>query len=631
MPALVFLCLLALAVAPAAGRAAERPGTPGVFAWGENEVGQLGDGNTTESDAPVAVPGLGEATTLSIGRKFGLALLADGTVKSWGENVWGQLGDDNDTGPETCHANFAQASGYEVPCSTTPVPVAGLSDVTAVAAGAQHGLALVSNGTVMAWGDNEDGQLGDGTGSNSDVPVTVHGLSEVVAITADQNSSLALLKNGTVMSWGYDGEGALGQGSDHPSQYLPAPVSGLTNAKAIAGNNEGNLALLADGTVMAWGENSLGELGDGTMVASSVPVAVSGLSDVRAIAAGGDSLALRADGTVMAWGSNNAGQLGIGTLTGPTECFLYNFCSLTPVPLSELKGVSAMAAGYEHNLALLSDREVIAWGENWNGQVGTGDTVSTDAPVPVPGLIDVSEIAAGEGRSFAYGVLGETHPEVSGLSPVSGSQMGGTVVTITGKNFVGATAAKFGALNAASYTVNSDETITALSPPGTGVVSVTVTTRYGTSVSEPADFFSYGPVAQLSSAQQRPRVRLISARLHGDLLLLSLEGACASCKMRLTITAVPSAGHHKHARAGDAAHVSPQREPPHSKRTAGVVQAKTVTLTSAKKRSLKISLDAAARALLRAGRKLALTVRCNEGATLVMEQTPRLKASRPGR
>lgn len=86
MPALVFLCSLALTAAPAAGRAAEGPGAPGVVAWGENEVGQLGDGNTAETDAPVAVPGLGEATTLSIGRKFGLALLSDGTVMSWGEN-----------------------------------------------------------------------------------------------------------------------------------------------------------------------------------------------------------------------------------------------------------------------------------------------------------------------------------------------------------------------------------------------------------------------------------------------------------------------------------------------------------------------------------------------------------------
>ncbi len=375
---------------------------------------------------------------------------------------------------------------------------------------------------------------------------------------------------------------------------------------------------------MAWGDNERGQLGDGTLTQSDVPVAVSGLSGVSAIAVGGASLALRDDGTVMAWGSNISGQLGDGTQTGPTECFPLNFCSPTPVPVSELKGARAIAAGNSHNLTLLSDGEVMAWGENWDGQLGTGTTVSTDTPVPVPGLIEVSEIAAGEDRSFAYGVLGEAGPEVSGLSPVSGSQMGGTTVTITGKNLAGATAVQFGTQSAASYTVNSDETITALSPPGTGMVGVTVTTRYGISALEPADSFTYEPVAQVSSARKRsgPLVRLISARLHGDVLLLTLEGACASCGVRLTITAVPGAGQGTRASSGDAAR---------SIRTSGVVQAKTVTLTSAKERSLKISLDAAARALLRVARKLSLTVQGNAGATLVIDKTLRLTASRRGR
>jgi len=303
------------------------------------------------------------------------------------------------------------------------------------------------------------------------------------------------------------------------------------------------------------------------------------------------------------------------------------------VPVSELKGVRAIAAGDQHNLVLLSDGEVMAWGENWDGQLGTGNTVSTDTLVPVPGLIDVSEIAAGEDRSFAYGVLGEATPEVSGLSPVSGSQMGDTVVTITGKNLAGTTAVQFGTQTAASYTVNSDESITALSPPGTGTVGVTVKTRYGTSASEPADFFTHESLAQVSSARQRPGplVRLRSARLRGDALLLTLEGACASCEVRLTVTAVPGAGHGTRANSGDAARVSRKREPPRSMRTSGAVQAKTVTLTSAKELSLKIPLDAAARALLRAGRKLSLTVQGNEGATLVIDQTLRLKAARRGR
>jgi hypothetical protein len=166
----------------------------------------------------------------------------------------------------------------------------------------------------------------------------------------------------------------------------------------------------------------------------------------------------------------------------------------------------------------LSDGEVMAWGENWDGQLGTGTTVSTDTPVPVSGLIDVSEITAGEDRSFAYGVLDEARPEVSGLSPAGGSQMGGTAVTITGKNLAGTTAVQFGTQTAASYTVNSDEAITAVSPPGTGMVGVTVTTRYGTSASEPAVSFTYEPKTQVPPVRRRrgPLVRLIHAHLHGD-------------------------------------------------------------------------------------------------------------------
>jgi alpha-tubulin suppressor-like RCC1 family protein len=644
MPALVFLCLVALTAAPAAGRAAEGPGAPGVVAWGENEVGQLGDGNTAESDAPVAVPGLSDATALSIGRRFGLALLREGTVMSWGENSWGQLGDGTHTGPETCHAAYEAAAGYTVGCSTTPVPVSGLSGVVAIAAGDQHSLALLSNGNVMAWGDNERGQLGNGSISGPDhcyteqeptqcstSPVPVSGLSEVTAIAAGQNYNLALLRNGTVMAWGSNGWGELGDGTSSWGDDVPAAVTGLSGVTAIAAGGGSSLALLSNGTVMAWGANEFGQLGDGTLTQSDVPVAVSGLSGVSAI--GGASLALRNDGTIMAWGSNISGQLGDGTRTGPTECFPLNFCSPTPVPVSELKGARAIAAGSEHNLALLSDGEVMAWGENWYGQLGTGNTVSTDTPVPVPGLIDVSEIAAGEDRSFAYGVLREARPEVSGLSPVSGSQMGGTAVTITGKNLAGATAVQFGTQTAASYTVNSDESITALSPPGRGIVGVTVKTRYGTNASEPAYSFTYESLAPVSPVRRRrgPLVRLRSARLRGDALLLTLEGACASCGVRLTIAAVPKAGQRTRASSGDAARVSRNRRPPRSIRRSGVVQAKTVTLTSAKELSLKISLNAAARALLRAARKLSLTAQGHEGATLVIDQTLRLTARRGGR
>jgi alpha-tubulin suppressor-like RCC1 family protein len=427
---------------------------PSVLAWGEGEVGQLGDGHTARTDVPVAVSGLGEATALAGGREYGLALRADGAVMAWGENSWGQLGVGDDTGPETCHAAFAAANEYAVPCSTTPVPVAGLGGVTAIATGAQHSLALLANGTVMAWGANESGQLGDGSMSGPDhcyketepvqcatAPQPVPGLSEVEAIAAGQNFSLALLKNGTVMAWGSNQSGELGIGYGSWGDATPTPVSGLSDVAAIAAGEHSALALLGDGTVVAWGANELGQLGDGTLVGSAVPVPVAGLTDVSAIAAGEGGLALRADGTLMAWGSNVSGELGAGTLTGPSECFPLNFCATTPVPVSGIEHVTAIAAGGSHDLALLSDGEVLDWGLGWEGELGDGTTEISDSPVAVSDLGNATAIAAGNEFALAYGepreaphvggqVVGEGEPAATtdGQTdpPASGSKAAGS-------------------------------------------------------------------------------------------------------------------------------------------------------------------------------------------------------------
>src|SRR6266851_2418171 len=151
-------------------------------------MGQLqlqGDGTTNASDLPVAVSGLSGAVAVSGGGSHSLALLGDGTVRAWGSNGSGQLGDGTTTGPETC----VEAR----PCSRTPVAVSGLSGVVAISAGGSHSLALLSNGTVRAWGNNGSGQLGNGTTTTSDVPVVVSGLSAVVAVSAGGEHSLALL------------------------------------------------------------------------------------------------------------------------------------------------------------------------------------------------------------------------------------------------------------------------------------------------------------------------------------------------------------------------------------------------------------------------------------------------------
>jgi alpha-tubulin suppressor-like RCC1 family protein len=400
------------------------------FGWGENVDGQLGDGTKTPSSTPVALSGLGDVTAIAAGGNFGLALLSNGTVMAWGNNGIGQLG------------NGTTAS------TPTPLPVTGLSGVIAIAAGNYHGLALLSNGTVMAWGDNAEGQLGAGTFSGpekcgvnvcSTTPVAVSGLSDVTSIAAGAGHSLAVLSSGSVMTWGQNNDGQLGDGTTARSS-TPVLVTGLSGARAVAGGYEHSLALLLDGSVMAWGNSAVGQLGDGVFSGpetceascSTKPVAVTGLSGATAIAAGSaHSLALLSNGTVMAWGRNGFGELGDGTHTGPEACVSSFACAATPVAVSGLSGVTAIAAGEEFSFALLSNATMMAWGYNHEGELGDGTATTTgcwcmDAPVAVSGLSGVTALAA-EDQAYTglalQGILAPIAPSGTGTpsTPTSSS------------------------------------------------------------------------------------------------------------------------------------------------------------------------------------------------------------------
>jgi alpha-tubulin suppressor-like RCC1 family protein len=310
-------------------------------------------------------------------------------VMAWGSDGSGELGND--------------MVGAE---SDVPVAVSGLGEVVAIAAGHKFSLALLRNGTVMAWGLNQYGQLGDGSTANSDVPVAVSGLKGVVAISAGYFHSLALLGNGTVMAWGNGDYGELDDGSFTNSD-VPVAMSSVSGVGAVSAGGIHSLILLRNGTVMACGGNEYGQLGDGTVQRRDVPVAVQGLGAATAISAGMfHSLALLGNGTVMAWGFDHSGQLGDGT-TNPRP-------NKTPVAVSGLSGVRAISAGVGsatasrtngHSLALLSNGTVMAWGGNEDGQLGNGSTVNSDVPVAVSGLSGVKGISAGGFQSLAYGSL----------------------------------------------------------------------------------------------------------------------------------------------------------------------------------------------------------------------------------
>lgn len=326
--------------------------------------------------------------------------------------------------------------------SSSPTQVTGLTAVTQVAAGGLHSLALRSDGTVWAWGQNFAGQLGNGTGTASSTPVQVLALTRVIQVSANALHSLALRSDGTVWEWGYDGI------ADQPS---PVQVPGLTGVTKISAGGQFSLALRSDGTVWAWGRNQLGQLGNGTTANSEIPVQVTGLSQVTNISAGFDaSLATRTRGitattSVWAWGGNASGQLGDGTLTGhltPEQVtgintsFIagisagYQFAvvlgtdgsvwgwgadgsgQLDKAPTSnpvtrplELTGMNSgiiqVSAGYDHALALESNGTALAWGDNSAGELGDGSMAAVVGAVPVAGLSSASQVSAGGRFSLA--------------------------------------------------------------------------------------------------------------------------------------------------------------------------------------------------------------------------------------
>ena len=350
-----------------------------VFTWARNNYGQLGNG-TANSDrqlTPAQVHGIDGVRMLAAGGDSDYALRADGTVRAWGVNSTGNLGD-----------------GSTID-RATPVAVTGLTNVVGIAAALFSGYALKSDGTVWAWGYNYYGALGDGTTVNRLTPVRVANLSEVVAISASYESGYAVKSDGSVWAWGLNDHNQLGDGST-TSAVVPVQVKGLGNIVSVAAQGWNGYALRLDGTVWAWGANAAASLGNGSpdqhgISGASIPVQVTGLTGVKAIAAGVYAgYALYGDGTMSAWGSNYYGELGDGTTTD----------RLVPVKLG-LTHVAAVGAGHASGYAVIDNGTAMSWGENGYGELGDGTTATSATPHLIPGISGVSAITGGENTAVA--------------------------------------------------------------------------------------------------------------------------------------------------------------------------------------------------------------------------------------
>jgi alpha-tubulin suppressor-like RCC1 family protein len=330
-----------------------------VQCWGFNQSGQLGNNTTTNSLTTVTVAGLSNAVGLATGLNHTCALQSSGTVSCWGENNAGQLG-----------------NGTPTAASLVPVAVQGLTNTVALAAGEKHTCALSANGAVSCWGDNFFGQLigvsPTLSGSFVATPVVVPGVTSAVALSGADANTCALIANGGVLCWGFNGNGRLGTGVFSGSYSTPSPVTGLTDAIALTSGHGHNCALRAGGTVVCWGFNNHGELGNGLVGDRSTPVDVVSLTGVVSVTAGGyHNCALTSSGALYCWGNNNQAQLGDGT----------RLSRFSPTLVPGLTDTVMVTAGpntafqipdNQHTCALRAGGNLSCWGSNLNGQAGTG-------------------------------------------------------------------------------------------------------------------------------------------------------------------------------------------------------------------------------------------------------------------
>ncbi len=290
----------------------------------------------------------------------------------WGNNDVGQLGDG------LAEHERCTADGQAFDCARRPVGVASIGDAAAVSADAVSTCILRTNGRVVCWGSNASGKLGDGTMIDRNVPTAVVGLEEVVDVSVGEFHACAVRRDGSVWCWGNGRGSALGTGDltsetcDHTRcSSRPLRVAGIDDAVSVSAGLHVACARRQSGAAVCWGANDYGLVGDGTAKDRDGAVAVAGISDVAIVYAGYlESCAASTKGDAWCWGVAGGRRAGFVP---------------TPVP-GLPSPVVALAGGWYHTCALLADGHVRCWGKNQFGQLGDGTLTDHVDPRPPLGL-----------------------------------------------------------------------------------------------------------------------------------------------------------------------------------------------------------------------------------------------------
>ena len=370
-----------------------------VYTWGRNSYGQLGDGTTTNRKSSVAIQiydhtnvltssgikygiipdngnysfeSTGEIVQVAAGSSHTAAVTKDGDLYMWGRNDDGQLG---------VYTNVGKNAPVLVNNSTTALPA---KSVKYVALGYYHSATITKDGSLYMWGENNYGQLGDGS-THTDRYTPIKIMDNVASVSLGNSYSAAITKDGSLYMWGYNDYGQLGNGT--LSSYNPNPVKIMDNVASVSLGNSHSAAITKDGSLYMWGKNDDGQLGDGTSsLFRSKPVKI--MDNVASVSLGGNhSAAITKDSNLYMWGKNDYGQLGDGTTDNKTR------------PHRVASNVQSVKLGYSHTTVISKDGGLYTWGYNYYGQLGNGTTTNSNNPIKI--MNDAVDCAGGGNHTIA--------------------------------------------------------------------------------------------------------------------------------------------------------------------------------------------------------------------------------------